>query len=228
MARAGRLPRRAGRRGRADRGGRGRRPHAVRCQGRAVLARRADRRAGRWQRGGRAGEPPGPRRRGTGQSLARGRAGTRGASPDRGGSTVKTILVAGGVSLLLALLGTPLAIKVFSRRGYGQLIREEGPRTHVTKRGTPTMGGTVIVIAAVVGYFVGNVFTGQEPSVSGVLVMFLMVGLGVVGFLDDFIKIYKQRSLGLRSGAKLAGQGVVGAVFALLVVQQHFADGYDL
>ena len=54
---------------------------------------------------------------------------------------MKTILVAGGVSLLLALLGTPLAIKIFSRRGYGQLIREEGPAAHVTKRGTPTMGG---------------------------------------------------------------------------------------
>ena len=72
-------------------------------------------------------EPPGARRRGTGQSFARGAAGTCGACPDRGGSTVKTILVAGGVSLLLALLGTPLAIRVFSRRGYGQLIREEGP-----------------------------------------------------------------------------------------------------
>jgi phospho-N-acetylmuramoyl-pentapeptide-transferase len=141
---------------------------------------------------------------------------------------VRTILLSAGISLLLSLFGTPLAIRIFSRRGYGQLIREEGPAGHATKRGTPTMGGTVIVIAAVVGYFVGNIFTGQEPSVSGVLVMFLMVGLGVVGFLDDFIKIYKQRSLGLRSGAKLAGQAVVGAVFALLVVQQHFADGYDL
>src|SRR6266567_3077320 len=100
---------------------------------------------------------PGSRRRGTGQSLTRRGTGTRGACPDRGGGSVKTILVAGAVSLLLALLGTPLAIKVFSRRGYGQLIREEGPRTHVTKRGTPTMGGTVIVIASVVGYFVGNV-----------------------------------------------------------------------
>ncbi len=146
----------------------------------------------------------------------------------RGDGTVRTILLSAGVSLLLSLFGTPLAIRIFSRRGYGQLIREEGPAGHATKRGTPTMGGTVIVIAAVVGYFVGNIFTGQEPSVSGVLVMFLMVGLGVVGFLDDFIKIYKQRSLGLRSGAKLAGQAVVGAVFALLVVQQHFADGYDL
>jgi len=141
---------------------------------------------------------------------------------------VKTILVAGAVSLLLALLGTPLAIRVFSRRGYGQLIREEGPAAHVTKRGTPTMGGTVIVIASVVGYFVGNLATGQTPQASGLLVMMLMAGLGLVGFIDDFIKIYKQRSLGLRSSAKLAGQAVVGAVFALLVLQQRFADGYDI
>ena len=98
---------------------------------------------------------------------------------------MKTILVAGGVSLLLALFGTPLAIKIFSRRGYGQAIREEGPAGHATKRGTPTMGGTVIVIAALAGYFLGNVATGQVPSISGLLVMMLMTGLGVVGFVDD-------------------------------------------
>jgi phospho-N-acetylmuramoyl-pentapeptide-transferase len=141
---------------------------------------------------------------------------------------VRTILLSAGVSLLLSLFGTPLAIRIFSRRGYGQLIREEGPSGHATKRGTPTMGGTVIVIAAVIGYFVGNLFTGAAPTISGVLVMLLMVGLGAVGFIDDFIKIYKQRSLGLRSSAKLAGQAVVGALFAVLVVQQRFADGYDL
>jgi len=141
---------------------------------------------------------------------------------------VKTILVAGGLSLLLALFGTPLAIKVFSRRGYGQLIREEGPAGHATKRGTPTMGGTVIVVASLAGYFAGNVATGQVPSISGLLVMMLMTGLGVVGFIDDFIKIYKQRSLGLRSSAKLAGQAVVGAVFAALVVLPRFADGFDI
>ncbi len=141
---------------------------------------------------------------------------------------MRTILLSAGVSLLLSLFGTPLAIRIFRRHGYGQLIREEGPAGHATKRGTPTMGGTVIVIAAVIGYLIGNLFTGGRPSVSGVLVVLLMVGLGVVGFLDDFIKIYKQRSLGLRSGAKLAGQAVVGALFAALVVQQHFADGYDL
>ncbi len=141
---------------------------------------------------------------------------------------MKTILVAGGISLLLALFGTPLAIRVFTRRGYGQAIREEGPAGHATKRGTPTMGGTVIVIASLTGYFVGNLATGQVPLTSGLLVMMLMTGLGVVGFIDDFIKIYKQRSLGLRSSAKLAGQAVVGAVFAALVILPRFADGYDI
>jgi phospho-N-acetylmuramoyl-pentapeptide-transferase len=90
------------------------------------------------------------------------------------------------------------------------------------------MGGTVIVIASLAGYLIGNFATGLTPSPSGALVMMLMAGLGVVGFIDDFIKIYKQRSLGLRSSAKLAGQAVVGVLFALLVLQQRFADGYDL
>jgi len=139
---------------------------------------------------------------------------------------VKTILVSSGVALLLALFCTPLAIKLFQRRGYGQLIREEGPSSHQTKRGTPTMGGTVIVIASLIGYFIGHVATRDPMSASGLLVLMLMTGLGLVGFIDDFIKIYKQTSLGLRSGAKLAGQAVVGALFALLVLR--YADGYDI
>jgi phospho-N-acetylmuramoyl-pentapeptide-transferase len=139
---------------------------------------------------------------------------------------MKTILVSAAVSLLLALFGTPLAIKIFIRRGYGQLIREDGPAAHVTKRGTPTMGGTVIVIASLVGYLVGHEATHQPMSASGLLVLMLMTGLGLVGFIDDFIKIYKQTSLGLRSGAKLAGQAVVGALFALEVL--HHPDGFAL
>jgi phospho-N-acetylmuramoyl-pentapeptide-transferase len=139
---------------------------------------------------------------------------------------VKTILVAAGVSLLLALFGTPAAIKLFRRRGYGQLIREEGPAAHKTKRGTPTMGGAVIVVATLVGYLVGHVVTNDPISASGLLVLFLMAGLGLVGFIDDFIKIYKQTSLGLRSGAKLAGQAVVGALFAIEVLRHP--DGIAL
>jgi phospho-N-acetylmuramoyl-pentapeptide-transferase len=139
---------------------------------------------------------------------------------------VKTILLAAGVSLILALFGTPVAIKVLRRRGYGQLIREEGPSTHLTKRGTPTMGGLVIVITALVGYVVGHWLTHDPISESGVLVLGLMAGLGLVGFIDDFIKIYKQTSLGLRSGAKLAGQAVVGALFAIEVLRHP--DALDL
>jgi phospho-N-acetylmuramoyl-pentapeptide-transferase len=139
---------------------------------------------------------------------------------------VRTIIVSSGVAMVLALLGTPLAIRLFRRRGYGQLIREEGPKAHATKRGTPTMGGTVIVIASVIGYVVGHFATSDPVRASGVLVLGLMTGLGLVGFVDDFIKIYRQTSLGLRSGAKLAGQSVIGAIFAVLVLR--YPDGYGI
>jgi phospho-N-acetylmuramoyl-pentapeptide-transferase len=128
--------------------------------------------------------------------------------------------------MALALLGTPVAIRLFSRRGYGQMIRQEGPAGHASKHGTPTMGGTVIIIASLIGYLVGHITTGNTVSPSGLLVLFLMTGLGAVGFVDDFIKIYKQRSLGLRSGAKLAGQAVVGGVFAVLALRDP--DGIDI
>ncbi|HEY1639099.1 MAG TPA: phospho-N-acetylmuramoyl-pentapeptide-transferase [Streptosporangiaceae bacterium] len=139
---------------------------------------------------------------------------------------MKTILVAASISAVLALFGTPLWIRLLRRRGYGQLIREEGPAAHLTKRGTPTMGGAVFVIAAVIGYVVAHAVTNDPMSSSGLLVLALMAGLGLVGFVDDFIKIYRQTSLGLRSGAKLAGQAVVGALFALEVLRH--ADGFDL
>jgi phospho-N-acetylmuramoyl-pentapeptide-transferase len=132
---------------------------------------------------------------------------------------VRTIIITGMVSLLCALFGTPVAIRILKRRGYGQPIRVEGPKTHETKRGTPTMGGAVIVLASLVGYVIGHVTTSDAMTVSGVLVLMLMTGLGLVGFIDDFIKIYRQTSVGLRSGAKLAGQAVVGAIFAVEVLQ---------
>lgn len=136
------------------------------------------------------------------------------------------IIIAGAVGLILSMLGTPLAIRLFSRRGYGQEVREDGVSAHLSKKGTPTMGGTVIVIAALLGFAASHLATLAQPTVSAMLVLFLMTGLGAVGFLDDFIKIYKQRSLGLRSGAKALGQLIVGAVFAILVVQ--FPNEYGI
>ena len=110
---------------------------------------------------------------------------------------MKAGLISGGVSMVAALLGTPLLIRFLVRRRYGQFIRQDGPTAHFTKRGTPTMGGVVIIVATVVGWLAGLLLTGTAPSASAILVLFLMAGLGVVGVLDDLMKICRQRRIGL-------------------------------
>ena len=139
---------------------------------------------------------------------------------------MKTILIAAVVSLLASILCTPLVVAYFRRRGFGQEIREDGPQTHLLKRGTPTMGGVAIIGSTLVGYLVAHasiaIRGGGGPNASGLLLLFLMVGLGLVGFLDDFIKIREQRNLGLRARAKFGGQLVVGVAFGVLAM--HFKD----
>jgi phospho-N-acetylmuramoyl-pentapeptide-transferase len=136
---------------------------------------------------------------------------------------VKTILIAAVFSLMTSILLTPLVVVYFRRRGFGQEIRVDGPQTHLVKRGTPTMGGVAIILSTIVGYGVAHVIIalrgGGGPNASGMLALFLMVGLGTVGFLDDMIKIRRQRSLGLRARAKFAGQLVVTVAFAIMAIQ---------
>jgi phospho-N-acetylmuramoyl-pentapeptide-transferase len=129
------------------------------------------------------------------------------------------LLVGATTAFLVAIIGTRVAIRILVAKGYGQLIRDDGPTAHHVKRGTPTMGGTVIMIAVVAGYVAAHLVQLSPPSASAVLVLFLMTGLGMVGFVDDYIKISRQRSLGLRSAAKLAGQSLVAVSFALLALQ---------
>jgi phospho-N-acetylmuramoyl-pentapeptide-transferase len=137
---------------------------------------------------------------------------------------MRAILLGGGLALLLSLIGTRFAISVFTKWGYGQEIRDDGPTSHHTKRGTPTMGGVVIILSTVIAYFAAKLITMSMPSASALLLLFLFVGMGLVGFLDDFIKISKQRSLGLRSKAKMIGQTVVGVVFGILAVSSALQD----
>jgi phospho-N-acetylmuramoyl-pentapeptide-transferase len=132
---------------------------------------------------------------------------------------VISVLVAGGVAMVVALLATPLFINFLVTKQYGQFIRQDGPTAHYTKRGTPTMGGVVIIGATLIGFGVAALVTGNLPSASALLVLFLMTGLGVVGFLDDYIKISRQRSLGLSARWKIVGQGFVGITFAVLALQ---------
>ena len=137
---------------------------------------------------------------------------------------MRAILFSGAIALVLSLVGTRFAIRQFVRMGYGQPIREDGPTTHHTKRGTPTMGGVVIVISAVIAYFASSAIEQTKPSASALLLLFLFVGMGLVGFLDDFLKVRRQHNLGLRSRAKMIGQTIVAVVFGVLALMPGLAD----
>ena len=128
------------------------------------------------------------------------------------------ILVAGVFAMVGTLLGTRVLISLLVRKGYGQFIRDDGPTTHNTKRGTPTMGGIVIILVVNLAYWFAHLATWTPPSLSAVLVLYLFTGLGVIGFLDDWTKIRKQRSLGLNARGKLIGQTFVAVSFAVLAL----------
>ena len=132
---------------------------------------------------------------------------------------MRAVLIAAIISLAASLLGTPAFIRFLIRKRYGQFVRDDGPTSHHTKRGTPTMGGAIIIGASVLAYAGAHLLTWTPFTASGLLVMFLMTALGAVGFADDYIKISKQRSLGLRSHEKLIGQTVVAVIFAVLALQ---------
>jgi phospho-N-acetylmuramoyl-pentapeptide-transferase len=133
---------------------------------------------------------------------------------------VRALLTAGALSLAFTLFLTPLFIRLFTRIGWGQFIRDDGPKSHHVKRGTPTMGGIIFILGTLFGYFVATlVVSAEPPTASGLLVLLMMVGLGLVGFVDDFLKTRKKQSLGLGGWAKIAGQVVVATVFALLALQ---------
>ena len=136
-----------------------------------------------------------------------------------------SILVAAAAGLVITLLGTPLAIRWFRIWGWGQRIREawygQGPeahQAHVGKVGTPTMGGIVILFGLGVAYVMARV-TSARFSVEGGAVLAAAGGLGAVGFVDDYLKIRRQRSLGLSKAAKLIGQAVVAVSFGLIAVK---------
>jgi phospho-N-acetylmuramoyl-pentapeptide-transferase len=142
---------------------------------------------------------------------------------------MRLVVIAGAIATLISFLGTPLLIKFLNRHGYSQAIRvssdgEQYP-AHEGKRGTPSMGGLAILVAVVAGYFLTHLITWRPVSISALLVLYLMIGLGLVGMADDYLKIFKQRSTGLRARTKLIGQAVVAFSFAYLSVQFPDASG---
>ncbi len=141
---------------------------------------------------------------------------------------MRSVLISASVALIASLIGTPLVIRFFRRRGYGQLIRDDGPQAHFAKHGTPTMGGTAIIGAAILGYLVATIVQWWSSrdvmpdrtlldalSAGGLLAIGVFAGMGAVGFLDDYIKIRRNRSLGLTKTAKFTGQALVAGLFAV-------------
>ncbi len=133
------------------------------------------------------------------------------------------ILLATCVAFLAAAFLTKLLIDILSRSNIGQPIREDGPQGHMTKAGTPTMGGVAIVLGALVAYLVSGFVVSLTTSAeavftrSGLLVLGVTCCAGFVGFLDDWIKVSKERNLGLNAKMKTAGMLTVSIGFALLL-----------
>ena len=126
---------------------------------------------------------------------------------------MRQILIGGALSFIFALFGTPMLIRILAKRGYGQIIRDDGPSSHHTKRGTPTMGGIIIIFAALFGYLGSHLITQNSITTSAVLVFGLVISLGFVGFLDDWLKVSRQKSLGLTGKQKLFGQALFASIF---------------
>ncbi len=126
--------------------------------------------------------------------------------------------MSGGLSLAVSLVGTRYLIQWLRAHNIGQPIREEGPQGHLTKAGTPTMGGLAIVAGAVIGYTVAHLRSRVVFTRSGIFVLALVVGAALVGFLDDWIKITRARNLGLNKRMKILGLLTVALGFAIATV----------
>jgi phospho-N-acetylmuramoyl-pentapeptide-transferase len=129
---------------------------------------------------------------------------------------VTDLLLGGGVALVVAMLGTPFLINWLRARGIGQQIREDGPERHLTKAGTPTMGGLALIGASAVGYLVAHI--EATFTTRGIVAILTVVAAAAIGLVDDWIKVHRQRSLGLNKRAKIAAQLVVALTIVCVEV----------
>ena len=134
------------------------------------------------------------------------------------------------VSFIVTIVGTPLLIRLVHRLHYGQYIRQDGPQSHLVKRGTPTLGGVVINLAILLGWLSSAIYrycrSGDVPSPSALLVLFAMLSMGMLGFIDDFAKVRKKQSEGLTVRGKFIGQFVLATIYAVLSLMIPTKSGF--
>lgn len=135
---------------------------------------------------------------------------------------MQELLYASGMAFVIALVVGPLFIPVLRRFKFGQSIRQEGPERHYAKAGTPTMGGIIILVALIIPVMI---YAGRSTEIW--LALFVTVGHGLIGFIDDFIKVVLKRSLGLKARQKLIGQ-IIMAVALAYIATNYMGRGTDL
>ncbi len=135
--------------------------------------------------------------------------------------TLATILIIVGIGFLLTVLLTPIFIPALQRMKFGQSIREEGPQSHMKKAGTPTMGGLVFIVSIVITTL-SVAFYLEMLTTQTIVLVLVFVGFGVIGFLDDFIKVVLKRNLGLTSLQKVIGQIIIAVASFFLLSQGPF------
>ena len=141
---------------------------------------------------------------------------------------MRLVLIAAAVSLAMSAMLTPLLAKWLRNHGLAQAIRKSSETVHFpdheVKVGTPSMGGAAILVSLITGYVAAHLVTLRPPTYSAFLAIALTVGLGAVGVADDYLKIFKQRSTGIRARTKLIGQAVAALAFAVAAMQNPFGD----
>jgi phospho-N-acetylmuramoyl-pentapeptide-transferase len=131
------------------------------------------------------------------------------------------------LGFLITVLLSPIFIPFLKRLKFGQSIREEGPKSHQKKTGTPTMGGVMILLSIIVTTIVVTE-KFSEPTIKTFLLLFVLIGFGLLGFLDDFIKVVLKRNLGLTSLQKLVGQILISVIVYFLLKQTNFSTSIEI
>ena len=131
------------------------------------------------------------------------------------------------LGFLITVLISPFFIPFLRRLKFGQSIREEGPKSHQKKTGTPTMGGLMIILSiAVTTLVMINKFS--EPTIKTYLLLLVLIGFGLLGFLDDFIKVVMKRNLVLTSSPKLLGQIIISLIFYFVLRENEFSTAITI
>lgn len=133
------------------------------------------------------------------------------------------LLLTIAVSFILAVIAAPLIIPLLRRMKFGQQVRDDGPQTHLKKAGTPTMGGIIIMVAFTLSFLKFSVVNSDFY-----VLLVATLGYGLIGFLDDYIKIVFKRSLGLTARQKLAGQLLVGIILCVLLSSAGHNTGISI